>query len=80
VRPEVPEAASTPMANPGDRQQGRTAVTVKICICCDKSIKDDEACTKVDKMSPSGAGSTLYQHARRCRPVPVETNQASLRR
>ncbi|MBC2903541.1 hypothetical protein [Streptomyces cupreus] len=52
---------------------------IKICICCDRSIKDGEQYTEVDKMSPSAAGATLYQHTKPCRPVPVQTTQVSLR-
>ncbi|WP_159058923.1 hypothetical protein [Streptomyces caeruleatus] len=52
---------------------------IKICICCDKSIRDGEAYIKVDKMSPSGAGTTLYQHSRPCKPVPTQTSQVPLR-
>lgn len=52
---------------------------MKICNCCDKPIKAGEAYTEIDKGSASGAGTTLYRHARPCRRVPTQTSQHSPR-
>lgn len=51
---------------------------MKICVHCDKSIKDGEGYTPIDKMSPSAGGTTLYRHVDPCKPVPIQTTQVSL--
>jgi hypothetical protein len=47
---------------------------VKICGICDKPIRADEEYDEIDKMSASGAGTTLYRHTRPCRPVLTQTS------
>lgn len=51
---------------------------MKICVNCDQSIKKGEGCMEIDKMSPSGGGTTLYRHTRKCKQVPIQTSQVSI--
>jgi hypothetical protein len=46
-----------------------------ICNRCDQPILPGEPFTEIDKMSPSGAGTTLYRHDRPCQRVPTQSNQ-----
>jgi hypothetical protein len=46
-----------------------------ICNRCDQPILPGEPFTEIDKMSPSGAGATLYRHDRPCQRVPTQSNQ-----
>jgi hypothetical protein len=47
---------------------------VKICVSCDKPMRDEDT-RDVPKMSPSGAGTTLFIHIHTapCKPVPTQT-------
>lgn len=45
------------------------------CARCDKPIQPGEPYERVDKMSPSGAGSTDHVHTVLCARLPVRTYQ-----
>ena len=49
------------------------------CARCDQPIRPDQPYEKRDIPSPSGAGATVYLHAKLCQRVPTQSTQASIR-
>jgi hypothetical protein len=48
-----------------------------MCARCDEPIRPGEKALPVDKLSPSGAGSTLHVHAVLCRRPRTQTSPVS---
>lgn len=51
---------------------------MKICGCCDQSIREGEKYTTHPIAGSSYGGDTVYRHVRPCRPVPIQTTQDSV--
>lgn len=52
---------------------------MKICGCCDQSIRDGEEYTEHDIPGSTYGGDTVYRHVDQCTPVPIRTTQVSIR-
>jgi hypothetical protein len=51
-----------------------------ICGRCDQPIRPGEEYSTHDMPSSSAAGITIYRHVDRCKRVPIQTTQDSVRR
>ncbi|WP_329545582.1 hypothetical protein OG548_14485 [Streptomyces sp. NBC_01356] len=52
---------------------------MKICGRCDQPIREGQPHTEHSVDSPSLGGTVVYLHVERCRRVPTQSNQVSLR-
>jgi hypothetical protein len=50
---------------------------VKFCARCDQRIGEDEERVPYDSGSPTGAGMTLWLHARPCKKALIQTSPVS---